>query len=126
MPVLLYTATIMPFHVFFEVEESPFWQGVDIAATVLFALDMIMEVNTAYYADNTSARVETRRALILRRYLTGWFIFDLIAVLPVGAGCAGTSASRSRSTTPRRRPPRPPPTQRCSPRATPTRRRTRL
>lgn len=35
-PVILYTATVMPYNIFFEIEESPAWVAVDLVATVLF------------------------------------------------------------------------------------------
>lgn len=46
--------------------------------------DMVVEFNTAYYCDSTRAHVETNRFKIAWRYITTWFIFDLVAVLPGG------------------------------------------
>jgi len=35
-PVILYTATVMPYNIFFEIEETEAWKTVDLFATCLF------------------------------------------------------------------------------------------
>ena len=45
---ILYTATIMPFEIFFVEDTGP-WLPADVTITVLFFLDMVMNVNIGYY-----------------------------------------------------------------------------
>lgn len=35
-PIILYTATVMPYNIFFEVEETKEWKAIDLFATCLF------------------------------------------------------------------------------------------
>ena len=47
---ILYTATVMPFEIFFVEDTSvPGWYAADITITVLFFFDMIMNLNVAYF-----------------------------------------------------------------------------
>ena len=49
---ILYTATVMPFEIFFVEDTSvPGWFAADITITVLFFLDMVMNLNVAYFDD---------------------------------------------------------------------------
>ena len=49
---ILYTATVMPFEIFFVDDTSvPGWFAADITITVLFFLDMVMNLNVAYFDD---------------------------------------------------------------------------
>ena len=40
-PVILYTATIMPYNIFFEVEETEAWKAIDLFATCLFLVSVV-------------------------------------------------------------------------------------
>lgn len=73
----------MPYNIFFDVQQTSGWEIMDTIATVLFVLDMLIEFNTAYYYDAAHTQVETNRLKIAWRYLTTWFLFDVVAVLPL-------------------------------------------
>jgi hypothetical protein len=47
---ILYTATVMPFAIFFIEDASETgWYVVDIVITVLFLIDLVMNFNIGYY-----------------------------------------------------------------------------
>ena len=48
---IMYTATIMPFQIFFlgDTSSDPGWNAADITISVLFGLDIIMSFNVGYY-----------------------------------------------------------------------------
>ncbi len=49
MLLILYTATAMPFAIFFLDGPTVGWQAVDIIVMVLFVTDLILNFNTGYY-----------------------------------------------------------------------------
>ena len=81
---ILYTATVMPFEIFFIEDTSvPGWLAADILITALFFLDMVVNVNIGYYDD--MGFPVTSRKLILFNYLRTHFIVDIISLFPLGA-----------------------------------------
>ena len=45
---IMYTATVMPFEVFFITDSSTVWLAIEIALTVAFGIDMLLCFNLAY------------------------------------------------------------------------------
>ena len=60
---------------------GPFFVLLDRIVWANFVLDLILEFFTDY--KNEEGEVITNHTLIIMRYLSGWFIFDLIAVIPL-------------------------------------------
>ena len=80
---LLYTATVMPFQVFFLVDDdSPEWAVVDVIVSLFFLIDMIVAFNLGYYDRNDDIVLD--RCKIASRYLRSWFILDLVSLVPLG------------------------------------------
>ena len=71
---------VAPLMVVFHLTATPFFLAFDIFVTLVFALDIAVQFNTAF-----SVRHEliTDRKAIAKRYLRGWFVLDLLATLPV-------------------------------------------
>lgn len=51
LPVL-YTVTAMPVNLFYLSEASPTWDAVDLAATIIFAIDIVICFVSAYTDSN--------------------------------------------------------------------------
>ena len=107
---ILYTATIMPFQIFFlgDTSSDPGWNAADVIISVLFGLDMIVSFNVGYYDSEgwpvndrcVRGRVTCKRACLLveepdiavvvgfrrpsiyRHYLRTFFIIDLVSLPP--------------------------------------------
>lgn len=83
MILLLYTCTYVPFSIAFfddEVTEHIITKAVDTAADTLFAIDIVITFISAY--EVPGGLPEVRLKMIVRQYLTGWFLIDLVATVP--------------------------------------------
>lgn len=87
--LLLYTSTIVPFQVAFVDFDSDFSAFINYLVDILFAVDIFINFLSAYEHQDDSFnglrgvfRVETKLNKIVKHYLTGWFLLDLIATFP--------------------------------------------
>lgn len=79
--LLIYTATIMPYRIaFVDPEKHSFWWFLELFIDSLFFLDVIVNINSAYY-DSEGQLVKSRKRIFLR-YLRTWLIIDTIACFP--------------------------------------------
>ena len=78
--MLLYTALVMPVRIFFFDTPSLGWTIIERTIDALFWLDMLINFISAYVDENDN--VVTDIKLIIKKYITGWFFFDLIACFP--------------------------------------------
>lgn len=76
--LLLWSATITPYRVSFDVDDSS--QVLDSIETLisgLFAVDIVFSFLSAYYDSDNKLVIDKRK--IARRYLTSWFLIDLVS-----------------------------------------------
>ena len=79
--VLLLSCVITPLNLAFGNHDQHYDETVlGIVIDVLFALDMIVCFNSACY-DNEDDLVENRKEIAVI-YLKGWFLIDLVAIIP--------------------------------------------
>ena len=81
---LIYVSVFVPFRVCFDVPPEPWhWDFCfDILVDFFFLVDVALSFFTGY-ARAPDGHTEWRRTLVIRHYLRGWFIIDLLSVLPV-------------------------------------------
>jgi hyperpolarization activated cyclic nucleotide-gated potassium channel 1 len=95
--LLIYTATVMPYHMaFVETQSTGQWFIIDAVIDVSFFLDIIVVFFSAYEEDDGSIVTDRRR--IAWNYLTTWLIIDCIAVFPfelLESGSSEVSVSSS-------------------------------
>lgn len=78
---LLYTATVTPFLLaFITNRDFDVWFFIDIFLSVVFTLDLIFTLNTAY--QDFDGILVTNRLEIFKNYLKGWFFIDFVACIP--------------------------------------------
>lgn len=78
---LLYTAIVTPFVLAFIISRDfDQWFFIDSSLTVIFFLDVIITLNTAYL-DEEGILVYNRKQIFMN-YLKGWLIIDVIACIP--------------------------------------------
>lgn len=70
----------MPYLVSFTDQVDQGWQATDTAIDVIFLLDILINFNLAFY-DNDDEIVCERKAIV-KNYLKGWFILDILASFP--------------------------------------------
>ena len=58
------------------------WTCTELGTDIIFICEIFVAFNTAIYLSETQI-YETRRMKIAKKYLKGWFIFDLVAVCPL-------------------------------------------
>ena len=78
--LLLWTATVMPFRICFEDDISTGWFVIELTIDSLFFLDILVTMNSAYM--NEDQKLVNNRKQIIKSYLRGWFVLDLIACMP--------------------------------------------
>ncbi|CAG9312626.1 unnamed protein product [Blepharisma stoltei] len=77
--LLIWTATVVPYEVCY-LDDNYMWLSIDLTIDGLFIIDIIINFNTAYVDDE--GKIITNRKSIAKRYLTTWFLIDLIACIP--------------------------------------------
>lgn len=80
--ILLVTCMITPFNLAFqeEVEKIRWYMNVNYTIDILFGIDIVLNFLTAF--QNELYEVVDDRKQIAIRYLKGWFIIDLLAIIP--------------------------------------------
>lgn len=82
--LLIYVATYVPYSICFNQPSDELTTGeiIDIIVDVLFFIDIIVNFLSAY-DDPKSGQQIVDLKLIAMKYIKGWFLLDLLAVLPV-------------------------------------------
>ena len=78
--LMLYTALIMPYRLAFYEEIKDEWFILDNVVNCLFAVDIILTLNTAYY--NKEGELVSNRKAIFLNYLRSWLLIDILACFP--------------------------------------------
>ena len=78
--LLIYTATYMPYKTCFVDESTVTEEIIDWLVDGLFMFDILVNFFSAY--ENDDETIEARPKYIARHYLSHWFTFDLISVIP--------------------------------------------
>lgn len=80
--VLMLAAFFIPLDVAFDLSLSPTLLVVVWVINVIFFLDLMMQFATAYHEDQPNHRYVKEFRKIAYRYITTWFIVDLVSTLP--------------------------------------------
>lgn len=59
------------------------WEVINYIVDFLFLCDIILIFNSGFYNDD--AEVISNRAIIAWNYIRGWFLIDLVAIIPFEA-----------------------------------------
>jgi hypothetical protein len=78
--LLLYTATIMPYRVCFNLLQSSEWIIFDFCVDLFFLLDIVVNFNTAIIS--ISEKLNFSRKAIAIHYIKTWFLIDFISCFP--------------------------------------------
>ena len=79
--VLIITCIQTPLDIAFDSDDSShFSDYLDQCVNLLFLLDIFVIFNTAYYDDDVEI-IDNRKDIALN-YIKGWFIIDLLAIIP--------------------------------------------
>jgi hypothetical protein len=82
MLLVVVSSVITPWRLaFVESDDSLWWFILDTAMDLLFLCDIFVNFFTVY--TNQHEDYETARAKIAWHYIKGWFLFDVISVLPI-------------------------------------------
>ena len=82
---LVYVAVVVPFRVCFNVQPA-LWSGVwwwELIIDIYFIVDVILNFFFAYEDPEEYGKIVVDRGRIRKKYLTGWFTFDFISILPL-------------------------------------------
>ncbi len=72
---------VTPLRVAFFDESTPGWVALESVINFIFFIDMILSFISAYY--NRKEVLVLNRRRIACKYLKGWFLIDLISILPL-------------------------------------------
>ncbi|CAD8153584.1 unnamed protein product [Paramecium octaurelia] len=81
---LLYVCFLVPYEISFkndDTAESAVQLGFNITIDILYGIDIVINFFSAYVDDQDELIVD--RKIIIKHYLTGWFLLDMICVLPM-------------------------------------------
>ncbi|KAF1334147.1 Cyclic nucleotide-binding protein, partial [Globisporangium splendens] len=82
MLIVLYSAIVIPIEVGFpDFEFGMGWGSVSIATDVLFCLDVVQNFFVGFYTSEEEPMVRDRKQIACK-YLTSWFILDVLAIIP--------------------------------------------
>ena len=78
--VLLFSCCVTPYRLAFIEVESQKWMTINYVIDSLFFTDIIIIFNSAYNDDDY--RLIEDRGVIAKNYLHGWFLIDVMAIIP--------------------------------------------
>ena len=78
---MIYTATILPYRVCFVDDYSSFYYYFEYIMNIVFGLDILVSLLSAYYDEDNV--LVTSNKYIAVEYLKGWFLIDVISVIPI-------------------------------------------
>ncbi len=78
--LVIWTSYSVPYRAAFQTSRHDAEAWVDLFIDVVFCLDVILNFFTAYY--EAEGILQTSWRTIARRYLTGWFLLDLVSSVP--------------------------------------------
>ena len=80
MLLVIYTGTYIPYKTAF-VEDTPTLQAnIELGIDMLFIIDLIVNFISAY--EDSEKNIEFRFRKIAFKYITGWFILDMVSCIP--------------------------------------------
>lgn len=89
--VLIFTCIVTPYNIALNDNPSLGWDISNHVIDGLFLLDIIIIFNTAYY-DEEHELIDNR-CTIAHDYLIGWFLIDIISILPFDLFFKGNSTN---------------------------------
>ena len=78
--VLIFACLVTPCRIAFVDDELPGWIMANYIVDGMFLIDIMVIFNTAYYDDDF--QLITNRKIIAIDYVQGWFLIDLLAIIP--------------------------------------------
>ena len=82
LTLIVYSCVIVPYRIGMDVTPVGVAEHVDVAVTIIFITDLMLNFNTAY-AEGQYVIID--RGMIARNYLSGWFWIDLLSSFPFDA-----------------------------------------
>lgn len=79
--LIIFACVITPLKIAFEVQPSQMSMTTDICVDILFLIDIIIIMNSAFY-DERDFKLIQERDEIVRQYVKGWFLIDILAIIP--------------------------------------------
>jgi hypothetical protein len=79
--MLIFTALVSPYRIAFVNVDSTEWTVIETLIDCIFGIDLVLNFFFAYYDDKDDI-VDSRKRIILD-YLYGWFLIDLMTILPI-------------------------------------------
>jgi hypothetical protein len=80
--LMMYIAFFLPYKLSFWEKDPQFIVVIDYFIDIFFLMDIFVNFITSYHEPLTNSMVMSPK-IIATRYLSAWFIFDFIAVVPV-------------------------------------------
>ncbi|CAM9342701.1 unnamed protein product, partial [Hapterophycus canaliculatus] len=80
--MIVYSMIMIPWRISFGQDASGAMLVFDHIVDVLFGVDILVTFNAAYYEEDV---LVYRRATIAKRYLTTWFVPDVLATMPIAS-----------------------------------------
>lgn len=77
---IMYTVLVVPWRISFLSDAGPFALACNVIVNVSFVIDTVLHFFTAI---PTESGLMTDRKVIIRRYLSTWFVLDLVTCLPL-------------------------------------------
>ena len=79
--MLVFTAMVSPYRIAFVEVDSEAWSGIETFTDCVFGVDLLLNFFFAYYDE--SEEIIDDRAKIAVDYLKGWFLIDVLNILPI-------------------------------------------
>lgn len=81
--LLLFSCLSTPVQIALFEEMGTAWKAINYAIDALFLIDVFIIFNSATYDEDFV--LETNRQAIAAEYLSGWFLIDIVAIIPFEA-----------------------------------------
>ena len=94
---MLLVFIITPYRIAFTTSDQVWWVVTDAVIDFMFFVDILVTFYSAYYTSEYI--LIDKRATIFCHYITGWFIIDVVSILPfnyIGSGDLNSIAKLTR------------------------------
>jgi hyperpolarization activated cyclic nucleotide-gated potassium channel 2 len=94
--LVIYVWVVVPFRLAFGLDDTNEFKIIGYVIDISFLVDIFLTFFSSYFDEKKLKMVETHRA-IAYAYITSWFIFDVLSILPLEPMFSGISGSTATS-----------------------------
>lgn len=78
---LIFISITVPYRISFIDNDGKNWKTIYTIIDICFGIDIVLTFNTSYSESDAMLEIYTRKKIAIN-YLKGWFVIDLVSIIP--------------------------------------------